>query len=117
MARRPRVLAPQVLYHVIVRGNHRQVTFRTPADYQAYLEQLGRYLPACQVRLWAYCLMPNHVHLLAETGNQPLSAFMHRLQQSYTQRPMGSGLDISTILRRGAEGGHDSGRFVLDLLR
>ena len=85
MARRPRVFAPQVLYHVIVRGNHRQATFRTPADYQAYLARLGRYLQQCQVRLWAYCLMPNHVHLLVETGNQPLSTFMQRLQQSYTQ--------------------------------
>ena len=85
MARRPRVFAPQVLYHVIVRGNHRQATFRTPVDYQAYLERLGRYLRQCQVRLWAYCLMPNHVHLLVETGNQPLSMFMQRLQQSYTQ--------------------------------
>jgi len=85
MARRPRVFAPQVLYHVIVRGNHRRATFRTPADYQAYLERLARYLSQCQVRLWAYCLMPNHVHLLAETGNQPLSTFMQRLQQSYTQ--------------------------------
>jgi REP element-mobilizing transposase RayT len=79
------VFAPQVLYHVIVRGNHRQVTFRTPADYHAYLERLGRYLQACQARLWAYCLMPNHVHLLVETGALPLSAFMQRLQQSYTQ--------------------------------
>lgn len=85
MARRPRVFAPQTLYHVIVRGNHRQATFLTPADYQAYLERLGRYLQQCQVRLWAYCLMPNHVHLLVETGHQPLSTFMQRLQQSYTQ--------------------------------
>jgi REP element-mobilizing transposase RayT len=85
MARRPRVFAPQVLYHVIVRGNHRQTIFRTPADYQAYLERLGRYLQSCQVRLWAYCLMPNHVHLLVETGELPLSTFMQRLQQSYTQ--------------------------------
>lgn len=85
MARRPRVFAPQVLYHVIVRGNHRQVTFRTPADYQAYLERLGRYLRSCEVRLWAYYLMPNHVHLLVETGTQPLSTLMQRLQQSYTQ--------------------------------
>ena len=85
MARRPRVLAPQVLYHVIARGNHRQVTFRTPADYQAYLERLGRYLQQCRARVWAYCLMPNHVHLLVETGELPLSALMQRLQQSYTQ--------------------------------
>ena len=63
MPRRPRVLAPQVLYHVIVRGNHRQVTFRTPDDYHAYLDRLGRYLQHCRVRLRAYCLMPNHVNI------------------------------------------------------
>lgn len=85
MARRPRLFAPQVLYHVIVRGNHRQSTFRTSGDCQAYLERLGRYGSLCQVRLWAYCLMPNHVHLLVETGNHPLSMLMQRLQQSYTQ--------------------------------
>ena len=85
MARRPRVLAPQVLYHVIVRGNHRHITFRTPADYHAYLERLARYRQSCRVRLWAYCLMPNHVHLLVETAEVPLSSFMQRLQQSYTQ--------------------------------
>ena len=85
MARRPRVLAPQVLYHVIVRGNHLQVTFRTVSDYQAYLERLVKYRQSCRVRLWAYCLMPNHVHLLVETSDEPLSSFMQRLQQSYTQ--------------------------------
>lgn len=36
--------AAQVVDHVIIRGNHRQVTFRTAADYQAYLERLSRYL-------------------------------------------------------------------------
>jgi putative transposase len=85
MARRPRVFAPQVLYHVIARGNQRHITFRAASDYQAYLERLARYLQQCRVRLWAYCLMPNHVHLLAETADEPLSAFMQRLQQSYTQ--------------------------------
>lgn len=85
MARRPRVLAPHVLYHVIARGNHRHLTFRTSADYHAYLDRLARYRQSCRVRLWAYCLMPNHVHLLVETADEPLSGFMQRLQQSYTQ--------------------------------
>jgi putative transposase len=85
MARRPRLLAPGVLYHVIVRGNHRQKTFLNEGDYQAYLERLGRYRTRLGVTVYAYCLMPNHVHLLVETGSQPLSRFMQGLQQSYTQ--------------------------------
>ncbi len=43
MARRPRVFAPGLLYHVIARGNQRQKTFLNHADYQAYLERLSRY--------------------------------------------------------------------------
>jgi REP element-mobilizing transposase RayT len=43
MARRPRLLAPGILYHVIVRGNYRQKTFLKARDYEAYLERVGRY--------------------------------------------------------------------------
>ena len=85
MARRPRIFAPGLLYHVIVRGNHRQKTFRTRRDYDAYLERLTRYRQKHKVRLHAYCLMPNHVHLLLECSRTPLAKFMQGLQQSYTQ--------------------------------
>jgi putative transposase len=85
VARRPRLFAPGVLYHVIVRGNQRQKTFLTEDDYQAYLERLERYRRRLGVIVYAYCLMPNHVHLLLETSSEPLSKFMQALQQSYTQ--------------------------------
>src|SRR5262252_7060036 len=68
MARRPRLLAPGILYHVIVRGNQRQKTFLRDSDYQAYLERLSRYRKRWGVTVYAYCLMPNHVHLV-ETGS------------------------------------------------
>ena len=85
MARRPRMFAPGLLYHVIVRGNHRHKTFRMRRDYDAYLERLGRYCRKHKVSLHAYCLMPNHVHLLLECSRTPLAKFMQGLQQSYTQ--------------------------------
>lgn len=85
MARRPRVFAPGLLYHVIVRGNQRRKTFRYDDDYKAYLDRLEKYRTKCHVRIYAYCLMPNHVHLLVETGSTPLAKFMQGLQQSYTQ--------------------------------
>lgn len=65
--------------------NHRQKTFLNEGDYQAYLERLGRYRRQLGITVYAYCLMPNHVHLLVETGSQPLSRFVQGLQQSYTQ--------------------------------
>lgn len=83
MARRPRVFAPGLLYHVIVRGNQRQKTFLSDQDYKAYLERLAKYRAKFAVTLYAYCLMPNHMHLLLESSEQPLARFMQSLQQSY----------------------------------
>lgn len=53
MARHPRLFAPGLLYHVIVRGNQRQKTFLTDRDYQAYLERLANYRKAYKVRVHA----------------------------------------------------------------
>lgn len=85
MARRPRLHAPGVLYHVIVRGNQRQKTFLSPGDYQIYLEKIAQYRRKYDVTIYAFCLMPNHVHLLLECSKTPLGKFMQGLQQSYTQ--------------------------------
>ena len=85
MARRPRLFAPGLLYHVIVRGNQRRKTFLSDADYQAYLQRLGRYRQKFGHTVHAYCLMPNHVHLLVESSHEPLAKFMQGLQQSYSQ--------------------------------
>ena len=85
MARRPRLFAAGVLYHVIVRGNQRQKTFTSQSDYRAYIERLARYRKKYDCVVHAYCLMPNHVHLLVESSEHPLSKFMQGLQQSYSQ--------------------------------
>jgi REP element-mobilizing transposase RayT len=85
MARRPRVHSPGLLYHVIVRGNHRRKTFLDDRDYRAYLDRLAHYRKRFAARIYAYCLMPNHVHLLVEVSDEPLSKLMQGLQQSYTQ--------------------------------
>ncbi len=85
MARRPRLFAPGLLYHVIVRGNQRRKTFLNDGDYQVYLTRLGQYRRRYDYTVHAYCLMPNHVHLLVESSRQPLAKFMQGLQQSYSQ--------------------------------
>ena len=85
MARRPRLFAPGLLYHVIVRGNQRRKTFYDDQDYRAYLDRLARYRQRYGYTIHAFCLMPNHVHLLVESGSSPLGKFMQGLQQSYSQ--------------------------------
>ncbi len=86
MARPPRVFGPGLLYHVIVRGNRREAVFRGDGDYEIYRHRLAVYRARYAVTVHAYCLMPNHVHLVLGTAEAPLDRFMQCLQQSYTQR-------------------------------
>lgn len=65
MARLARAVAAGVAHHVTQRGNRRQPTFFGDADYRAHLELLAAACRRFGVALWAYCLMPNHVHLIA----------------------------------------------------
>jgi putative transposase len=65
MARIARAVAPGIPHHVTQRGNRRQQTFFGDEDYQAYLELMAEWCAAYNVQIWAYCLMPNHVHLIA----------------------------------------------------
>jgi len=51
-------------HHVTQRGNRRQQTFFGEEDYQHYLELISQFCRAEQVAIWAYCLMPKHVHLI-----------------------------------------------------
>lgn len=83
MGRMPRLHYPGGLYHVISRGNQRQRIFHDSEDYQVYLKKLDEYRKRYGFLLYAYVLMPNHVHLLVEVGAVSLSRIMQGLQQGY----------------------------------
>jgi len=65
MARIARVVVPRTPHHVIQRGNRRQETFFSVADYREYLYLMAEWCNRCKVQVWSYCLMPNHAHLIA----------------------------------------------------
>ena len=65
MARLARVVAPGLPHHVTQRGNRRQPTFFRAADYRLYRDLMAECCAAAGVAVWAYCLMPNHVQLIA----------------------------------------------------
>ncbi len=65
MARLARLVIPGFPHHVTQRGNRRQQTFFNADDYAAYLELMGDWCREKGVEIWGYCLMPNHVHLIA----------------------------------------------------
>jgi putative transposase len=85
MARKPRVEYAGAFYHVICRGNQRQVIFRSDADRKYYLERLEEYRQRYGFNVYAYVLMSNHVHLLIQTGEVALSRIMQGLQLKYTR--------------------------------
>ena len=64
MARLARIVVPGFPHHLTQRGNRRQRTFFTQDDYRTYLALMAEWCGRCGVAVWAYCLMPNHVHLI-----------------------------------------------------
>ncbi len=77
MPRRPRVVIPGVPHHITQRGNNRQAVFSSPRDCRSYLDLLARHASRYNARILGYCLMTNHVHLIAvpETENSLARAF------------------------------------------
>ena len=65
MARLARVVAGVVPLHVTQRGNRRQEVFFSDDDYVLYRALVAEHCASAKVEIWAYCLMPNHVHLIA----------------------------------------------------
>ena len=65
MGRIARVVAPGMPHHVTQRGNRRMQTFFCDDDYRKYLALMAEWCGRYKVEIWAYCLMPNHVHLVA----------------------------------------------------
>jgi REP element-mobilizing transposase RayT len=85
MARPLRIEFPGALYHVLGRGNQKQNIFLDDGDRGAYLKRVQRYKDEIGFILYAYVLMPNHVHLLIETNGEPLSKIMQLINLTYTQ--------------------------------
>lgn len=64
MARLPRVVLPGIPHHVTQRGNRRQRVFFEDADYALYRDLIAQAADKARAEIWAYCLMPNHVHFV-----------------------------------------------------
>ena len=69
MARLARIVAPGLPHHVTARGNRREPIFFEDGDQAIYLDLLGEQMRKADVEVWAYCLMPNHVHLILRPAN------------------------------------------------
>jgi putative transposase len=87
MARMARVVIPHIPHHVTQRGNRKQRVFFEADDYQQYKTLLARHCNEANVQVLAYCLMPNHVHIVmvphSEDGLHRSLAETHRRYTRY----------------------------------
>lgn len=85
MARPLRIEYPGALYHLTSRGDRQEDVFLDDADREEFLSVLGSVVERFGWRVYAYCLMDNHYHLMVETPQANLSRGMRQLNGVYTQ--------------------------------
>jgi putative transposase len=83
----PRLVVPGYPHHVTQRGNRRMKTFFCKDDYLAYLTLLADAKAEVGVDIWAYCLMPNHVHLVVIPEEKAdLATLFRHVHRHYSRR-------------------------------
>ena len=83
MARSIRRASKTGIYHVMMRGVSTQLIFEEPQDYSQFLTYLAEVKEMSKFKLYAYCLMGNHMHLLIKEEGEPLSQIFKRLGARY----------------------------------
>lgn len=88
MPRRSRIAVAHYPHHIVQRGHNRRVVFVTDQDRTAYLDSLRELREALALKVYAYCLMTNHVHLIVDPGAQAshLGLLMKHLAGRHTRR-------------------------------
>jgi putative transposase len=86
MPRPPRLHVPGGVYHVILRGNHRQAIFTKPDDRQMLDALVAETLARFDARAHAYCWMTNHLHLALQVADAPLGPIVRRIAGVYARR-------------------------------
>lgn len=71
------------MYHIMLRGINQQVIFEDQEDYTKFISTLVRYKTICGFKLHAYCLMPNHIHILIKPEKEDLDLIVKRIAGSY----------------------------------
>ncbi len=83
MPRTARKLSESGIYHIMVRGINKETIFKNSGDIIRYLNTIKELKEKYIYKLYAYCFMNNHVHLLLQEETEPLSQIMRRLGSSY----------------------------------
>lgn len=85
MPRKPRLHFPGALFHVTLRGNHRQPIFFAAEDRAILNRIVSQTIEKCGTRIHAYCWMGNHIHMLTQVGEIPLGRVILRVASRYAR--------------------------------
>ena len=83
MPRLPRQKSDSGIYHIMLRGINQQVIFEDDEDYFKFVETLEKYKAVSGYKVFAYCLMSNHIHILIKVEKEDLDLIMKRIAGSY----------------------------------
>ena len=83
MPRAPRIKSQSGIYHIMLRGINQQVIFEDDEDYLKFIDTLINYKAVSGYKVFAYCLMSNHIHILLKVENEDLDLIMKRVAGSY----------------------------------
>jgi len=82
--RKPRIYLKEAVYYTTVKANAEELLFREDADYLYFLKILKQRKTKYNFKLYGYCLLPKHYHLLIETQDKNISKIMQAINTSYT---------------------------------
>ena len=83
MPRLPRQKSYSGIYHIMLRGINQQVIFEDDEDYFKFVETLENYKAVSGYKVFAYCLMSNHIHILIKVEKEDLDLIIKRIAGSY----------------------------------
>lgn len=86
MPRRARIVIPGLPHHITQRGNNRQAVFLNDGHKRFYLSLVRKYASETRLQIWAYCLMPNHVHFIAVPEEKDSLAHIFHLAHTHYAR-------------------------------
>ena len=83
MPRASRVKSESGIYHIMLRGINQQVIFEQSEDYEKFTEILNKYKAISGYKVFAYCLMSNHIHLVIKQEKESIEQILKRIAGSY----------------------------------
>ena len=83
MPRKERVLVPDCPHHIVQRGHNRKAVFLADEDYRYYLKNLNEWKQKLSIKLYAWCLMTNHIHVIANSRETVDSSMKLNRESAY----------------------------------